>query len=81
MKKVNIDGHEIYQYIFRRDKIIDFKEISKIGDLSNGSMKKVNIDGHEILLARVGDKYYAIDRIVARIWAEIYRKGRSREQL
>jgi 3-phenylpropionate/trans-cinnamate dioxygenase ferredoxin component len=40
---------------------MDFKEISKIDDLPKGSMKKIIVGGHEILLARVGDKYYAAD--------------------
>jgi len=38
-----------------------FTEVAKIEDLKSGTMKKVNAEGHEILLACVGDKYYATD--------------------
>lgn len=31
-----------------------------IGELKTGEKKKVLLDGHEILLARVGDEYYAV---------------------
>ncbi len=31
------------------------------GEFQNGSKKKVNLQGQDIMLARVGDKYYAID--------------------
>jgi len=39
----------------------EFIQISKIGELKDGTMKTVNAAGREILLARVGDKYYAAD--------------------
>ena len=38
-----------------------FVEVSKKDDLVNGTMKEVKVEGHDILLARVADKYYAID--------------------
>ena len=38
-----------------------FIEIAKVEELKSGTMKKVFAEGHEILLARVGDKYYATD--------------------
>ncbi|MBM3118609.1 MAG: Rieske 2Fe-2S domain-containing protein [Chloroflexi bacterium] len=38
-----------------------FVEAAKKDDLANEMMKEVKIEGHDILLARVGDKYYAID--------------------
>lgn len=34
-------------------------EIGKAGDLPDGGKKKVEVQGQEIMLARVGDKYYA----------------------
>jgi 3-phenylpropionate/trans-cinnamate dioxygenase ferredoxin subunit len=37
------------------------EEIGKVGDLKPGEMKMVLIHGREILLARVGDTYYAAD--------------------
>lgn len=37
-------------------------EIGKTSDLADGTMKAVSVEGHEILLARVGDKYYAADQ-------------------
>jgi 3-phenylpropionate/trans-cinnamate dioxygenase ferredoxin subunit len=36
-----------------------FTEIAKIEELKSGTMKTVIAEGREILLARVGDKYYA----------------------
>jgi len=38
-----------------------FTEVSKIDELKDGIMKAVIAEGREILLARVGDKYYATD--------------------
>lgn len=39
----------------------EFIEVSKIDELKDGTMKAVNVAGREILVARVGDKYYAAD--------------------
>jgi hypothetical protein len=36
-------------------------EVAKMEELKSGTMKAVMAEGHEILLARVGDKYYAVD--------------------
>ena len=36
-------------------------KVIKADELKDGTMTAVNITGHEILLARVGDKYYAAD--------------------
>ena len=38
-----------------------FVEVGKKGDLVNGTMREVKVEGHDILLARVADKYYAIN--------------------
>jgi 3-phenylpropionate/trans-cinnamate dioxygenase ferredoxin subunit len=38
-----------------------FTEVAKIEELKSGTTKVVSAEGHEILLARVGDKYYAVD--------------------
>lgn len=38
-----------------------FTEVAKIEELKSGIMKAVIVEGREILLARVGDKYYAVD--------------------
>ena len=38
-----------------------FVEAGKAGDLKDGAMKEVVVQGREILLARVGNKYYAAD--------------------
>jgi 3-phenylpropionate/trans-cinnamate dioxygenase ferredoxin subunit len=40
-----------------------FVEAVKKGELAQGTMKEVTAEGHKILLARVGDKYYAADNI------------------
>jgi 3-phenylpropionate/trans-cinnamate dioxygenase ferredoxin subunit len=34
-------------------------EVSKSGEIENGTMKEISVNGHEILLARVDDQYYA----------------------
>jgi 3-phenylpropionate/trans-cinnamate dioxygenase ferredoxin subunit len=36
-------------------------EVAKSTELAEGTMKEVSVQGREILLARVGDKYYAAD--------------------
>jgi 3-phenylpropionate/trans-cinnamate dioxygenase ferredoxin subunit len=36
-------------------------EVAKIEELKSGTMKMVMAEGREILLARVGDKYFATD--------------------
>jgi 3-phenylpropionate/trans-cinnamate dioxygenase ferredoxin subunit len=41
----------------------EFTEVSEIDELKNGTMKSVNVAGRQILLARVGDKYYAVDNL------------------
>lgn len=38
-----------------------FIEVAKIEELKSGTMKTVTAEEHEILLARVGDKYFATD--------------------
>ena len=35
--------------------------VGQTGDLADGTMKAVSVEGREILLARVGDNYYAAD--------------------
>jgi len=37
----------------------EFIEVSRVGELEDGAMKAVNAAGREVLLAKVGDKYYA----------------------
>lgn len=39
----------------------DLVEVGKTSELIDGTMKVVIVKGHEILLARVGEKYYAAD--------------------
>ncbi len=38
-----------------------FVEAGKKDDLANGMTKEVKVEDHDILLARVANKYYAID--------------------
>lgn len=38
----------------------NFVAVGKAGELKDGEKKKVGIGGQEIMVARVGDKYYAI---------------------
>jgi 3-phenylpropionate/trans-cinnamate dioxygenase ferredoxin subunit len=41
--------------------VSEYVPIGRAGELQDGEMKKVEVDGRELLLARVGDSYYAID--------------------
>jgi 3-phenylpropionate/trans-cinnamate dioxygenase ferredoxin subunit len=36
-------------------------EVAKVGEISAGTMKEIAAQGRQILLARVGEKYYAAD--------------------
>jgi 3-phenylpropionate/trans-cinnamate dioxygenase ferredoxin subunit len=36
-----------------------YVEVGKTGEMKSGDKKKVTVQGQEIMLARVGDKYYA----------------------
>ena len=38
----------------------NFREAGKTGEYQDGSKKRVDIEGQEILLARAGDKFYAV---------------------
>ena len=38
-----------------------FVPVFKIGELGDGTMEAVNVEGREILIAKLGDKYYAAD--------------------
>jgi 3-phenylpropionate/trans-cinnamate dioxygenase ferredoxin subunit len=38
----------------------DMVKVGKVGELDDGAMKSVSTKRGEILLARVGDKYYAV---------------------
>jgi len=40
-----------------------FTEVAKTEELEAGAMKAVSVAGHQILLARVGDKYHAVDNL------------------
>jgi 3-phenylpropionate/trans-cinnamate dioxygenase ferredoxin component len=39
----------------------DFVEVATVDELEDGKMKMATIEGHEIMLARMGDEYYASD--------------------
>ena len=39
----------------------NFQQIGTIGELKDGTMKAVPIGGHDILVAKVGNRYYASD--------------------
>ena len=41
--------------------MINLIQVGIVSDLTDGNMKEVNAQGRAILLARVGDKYYAAD--------------------
>ena len=41
----------------------EFTEVSKTDEMKNGTMRAVSAAGRKILLARVGDKYYAVGNL------------------
>jgi len=41
--------------------VSEFVQVSKVGELEDGAMRAIDVAGREILLARVGDHYYAAD--------------------
>jgi len=41
--------------------VSEFVQVSKVGELEDGAMRAIDVAGREILLARVGDHYYAVD--------------------
>jgi 3-phenylpropionate/trans-cinnamate dioxygenase ferredoxin subunit len=41
--------------------VSEYVEVLKVGELEDGAMKKVSVEGRDLLLARVGDTYYAAD--------------------
>jgi 3-phenylpropionate/trans-cinnamate dioxygenase ferredoxin subunit len=40
-----------------------FIQVAKTGDLKDGTMKEIKVEEHEVLLAKVKDKFYAVDNI------------------
>jgi len=38
-----------------------FVKVVNVGEMESGEMKAVQINGHEVLVARVGNEYYASD--------------------
>jgi 3-phenylpropionate/trans-cinnamate dioxygenase ferredoxin subunit len=51
------------RYRLRRIFMGDYQEVSSVGALDDGTMKAVSVEGKKLLLARVGDKYYAADNL------------------
>ncbi len=49
----------------------NFIEVGNTGDLQNGGKKKVVVQGQEIMLARVGDKYYATQNRCAHMGGDL----------
>jgi len=41
----------------------DFIEVSRSGELQDGTMKEVSVQGRKMLLARIGDKYLSLIHI------------------
>jgi nitrite reductase/ring-hydroxylating ferredoxin subunit len=39
----------------------EFSDIGAVSDLKPGAMKEVTVKGQPVLLARIGDKFYAIE--------------------
>jgi len=49
----------------------NFVEAGKAGEFKNGDKKKVTLKGQEIMLARVGDKFYATQNRCAHMGGDL----------
>jgi 3-phenylpropionate/trans-cinnamate dioxygenase ferredoxin subunit len=49
----------------------NFVEVGKTGEFQNGTKKKVTLQGQEIMVARVGDKYYATQNRCAHMGGDL----------
>ena len=49
----------------------DFIEVSRTSELQDGTMKEVSVQGRKMLLARIGDKYYATDNRCPHLGAKL----------
>jgi len=49
----------------------DWVEVGKTSDLSEGSLKEVVVEKHSVLLARVGDEYFAADNKCPHLGAKL----------
>ena len=49
----------------------NFIEVSKTSEFEDGSKKKVVLQGQEVLVARVGDRYYATDNRCPHLGGEL----------
>ncbi len=45
--------------------------VARVGELANGTMKSFKVEDREILLAMVGNKYYAADNICPHMGASL----------
>jgi len=45
-----------------------FTKVAAVGDLADGEMKDVETEGEAVLLAHVGDRYYAISNICSHFY-------------
>jgi naphthalene 1,2-dioxygenase system ferredoxin subunit len=46
----------------------EFVAVARVGDLADGAMTVVTVGGEEVLLARVGDEYFAVSAICTHTW-------------
>jgi len=53
--------------------VSEFIEVSKVGELEDGAMRAVDVAGRQVLLARVGDHYYAADNRCPHMGARLSR--------
>ncbi len=46
----------------------EFVAVARVGDLAAGAMTVVTVGDEEVLLARVGDEYFAVSAICTHTW-------------
>ncbi len=49
----------------------DYIEVGKVSDFASGQIKQVNASGKAVLLARVGDKFYASENFCPHMGADL----------
>jgi 3-phenylpropionate/trans-cinnamate dioxygenase ferredoxin subunit len=49
----------------------EYSEVMKNNDLKNGEMKTVNIAGKDVLVAKVADKFYAVQSLCPHMKAKL----------
>jgi 3-phenylpropionate/trans-cinnamate dioxygenase ferredoxin component len=70
-KKRGNNRHRRYRGNLRRLDMGTYVKAANTSEIKTGSMLKVNVQGQEIILAKVGDNYFAIDNRCPHMGADL----------